>query len=357
MWGGDILEALIRRAPMRYDIHEGVINTKSKIQKLIIGAAALAFAAALVISTAGVRADSLAIDFEDPLYTTGTIHNQDGWSSAGAAGSGCAVYDHKVAEQLLYPSFGDQSLRMSNAVTSGCFGDQTFSKSLTEAAGESSAMGDGNSSSPIWRHFEAQWDFASVTQTYQPDLSVVASPDRGDGARMSWIQMADATDGLQVNFYDYAVGNTVDTGPCGCAPFRYTTVVTGLDRSIPHTIKVTMDFYDGPQNDVVKVYVDGVLKHTGTSWEDYFRDEENNPTRTVDSILFRTGGASAPDTGGNGFLIDNLTLTSLTFVGPPTTKDQCKKNGWMTFNNPTFKNQGDCVSYVATGGRNSASGN
>lgn len=33
-------------------------------------------------------------------------------------------------------------------------------------------------------------------------------------------------------------------------------------------------------------------------------------------------------------------------VGPPTNKDLCKNDGWKTFNNPTFKNQGDCVSYV-----------
>jgi len=33
-------------------------------------------------------------------------------------------------------------------------------------------------------------------------------------------------------------------------------------------------------------------------------------------------------------------------VGPPTDKNECKKEGWMTFNNPFFKNQGDCVSYV-----------
>ena len=36
-------------------------------------------------------------------------------------------------------------------------------------------------------------------------------------------------------------------------------------------------------------------------------------------------------------------------VGPPTGKDQCKKDGWKTFNNPTFKNQGDCVSYTNNG--------
>jgi hypothetical protein len=30
----------------------------------------------------------------------------------------------------------------------------------------------------------------------------------------------------------------------------------------------------------------------------------------------------------------------------PTNIDQCKKGGWGTFTNPTFKNQGDCVSFV-----------
>jgi hypothetical protein len=43
-------------------------------------------------------------------------------------------------------------------------------------------------------------------------------------------------------------------------------------------------------------------------------------------------------------------------TAPPTSKDQCKKDGWRSFNNPTFKNQGDCVSYVATGGKNGANG-
>jgi len=33
----------------------------------------------------------------------------------------------------------------------------------------------------------------------------------------------------------------------------------------------------------------------------------------------------------------------------------CKKRGWVTFE-PAFKNQGDCVSFVATGGRNEPAG-
>ncbi len=44
-------------------------------------------------------------------------------------------------------------------------------------------------------------------------------------------------------------------------------------------------------------------------------------------------------------------ITSL-IVQPtaPTSKSQCKKRGWRNY--PQFKNQGDCVSFVATHGKN-----
>jgi len=270
--------------------------------------ALLTLAVGALVFTGSALADTVGIDFESPAYTPGTINGQDGWSSLGAAGSGCALYDHAVAAQSEYAGFGGQSLRMSNAVVSGCFGDQTFSKSLVDEAGETSAENGGMSGGTRQPYFDASWSFGSATGTYQPGLSVVASPDRGDGARMSWIQMADAADGLQVNFYDYAAGD-----------FRYTTVASGLDRAVPHTIRVTMHFVDGPANDVVDVFVDGALVHTGTSWEDYFREQESNPPRTVDSILFRTGGTpgtdDAPGTAGAGFLIDDLSLTSAASLG------------------------------------------
>ena len=45
---------------------------------------------------------------------------------------------------------------------------------------------------------------------------------------------------------------------------------------------------------------------------------------------------------------------------PGYTKDQCKDDGWMNFKNPDgspmFKNQGDCVSFFATGGQNQGAG-
>lgn len=51
-----------------------------------------------------------------------------------------------------------------------------------------------------------------------------------------------------------------------------------------------------------------------------------------------------------GPALDAVVVTQLL----PETKDDCKKGGWEDFG--VFKNQGDCVSYVATGGSNAPAG-
>jgi hypothetical protein len=311
--------------------------TSKKVLSSLFG---LALLVALIVPLAVVTADSSAITFEPTAYAPGSIHNQDGWSSSGSAGAGGPGYDHAVVSNSGAPaSFGTQSLRMSNAVTSGAFGDQTFSKPLVNAAGETTAENGGISGGVRQNFFEAAWQFAStVPGAEQPGLSVVASPDRGDGARMSWVQMTDTPGGLEVNFFDYQSG-AVEEGCVNGDNFIFTNLVTGLNRAVPHTIKITMNFVEGAGNDVVKVYVDGVLEHTGTSWEDYYRECEENPTRTVDSILFRTGGAAAPATAGQGFLIDNMLLNSANDADVDGDADSMpvlvmpsSLNGWFFFN-------------------------
>ena len=74
---------------------------------------------------------------------------------------------------------------------------------------------------------------------------------------------------------------------------------------------------------------------------------------------------SAVATGGDGeqtILVDNVKINSTTYtfdaaVVNPSTKEDCKKGGWQDFTSSPgpFKNQGDCVSYFATGGKNKAS--
>jgi hypothetical protein len=79
----------------------------------------------------------------------------------------------------------------------------------------------------------------------------------------------------------------------------------------------------------------------------------------VGNIQFKAGG---PWTGGFTGYVDALLVgvggetTTFDFeaVDPlvlPTSKDDCKNGGWADFNNPTFKNQGECVSLVASQGR------
>ena len=61
----------------------------------------------------------------------------------------------------------------------------------------------------------------------------------------------------------------------------------------------------------------------------------------------------ASDLGLDGYLdkvVVNLDSDVATYdfepALTPVSKDQCKKDGWKTFNSPTFKNQGECVSYT-----------
>ena len=70
----------------------------------------------------------------------------------------------------------------------------------------------------------------------------------------------------------------------------------------------------------------------------------------VGVVVVVDGSWNAAATGGDGeqtTLVDNITVNNdVTTFGPPTNMGECKDGGWMGFVNPTFKNQGDCVSYV-----------
>lgn len=311
------------------------------MKKIILGFMSLVFAFAIFSVATPAQADIVGpINFES--YSLGTINTQDGWTSTGAAGSGCAIYDHEVDSALSTTGFGSQSLRVSNAVTSGCFGDQTFSKSLINAVGETGAGAGVYSIGALQSHFETEFDIGSaVPSAQQPGLFMSVSPDRGDGSRMSYLGFEDVVDGIKVIFYDVqGTGN----------PANFVSSDLGtFSRSVPHHIKLTFDAIDGPSNDVVKVWIDGILIHTGTSWENYYRyDSEASAeqnVRAVRNVLFRTGGGAVPANLNNGYLIDNLSISSSTSVDIGAL---CKNNGWKTlFSAQNFKNQGACVSFFA----------
>jgi hypothetical protein len=126
---------------------------------------------------------------------------------------------------------------------------------------------------------------------------------------------------------------------------------------------LSIDFVDGPGNDVVRVYVDGDLRHTSTTWETYYAIDPNgaanfggNPP-AVNRLMFRPGsdthrgvpGDPAPATLGKGFVFDKVKLAAYSV---PRAKDDCKDSGWRDLRDgdgEKFRNQGDCVSFAKGG--------
>ena len=280
-----------------------------KVKKILIGSSAGVFmlgAAAVSILDGPVN-----INFESPTYSVGNINGQDGWLKTGA-------YDVNVVNNTYgFKTFGSQSLRISDAVTSDSYIDQTFAKPLANAVGEADSTDGGFSRGTLLNHFEMQFDIASTKVSQQPGMHVSVSPDRGDGSPMSYLRFDDTPLGINVFFRD--VQGTVPNGVDGCATsvcgnFVETQIGGTLGRSVANNIKLTMDVVDGPENDAVKVWINGTLVHTGTSWEDYYRldpkaSAEPSP-RIVKTILFRESGVANLSNAGNGFLIDNLNLLS-----------------------------------------------
>lgn len=78
---------------------------------------------------------------------------------------------------------------------------------------------------------------------------------------------------------------------------------------------------------------------------------------TVDSATSMSGTGDQSNLPGP---MPNIDWTAVGHATPLTlSKDQCKNDGWknhVDLSGNTFKNQGDCVSYVVTGGKNPPAG-
>ena len=140
--------------------------------------------------------------------------------------------------------------------------------------------------------------------------------DRGDGARMSYVRVEDTPTGWTLFFDDYKDAAPFGTSmslPTGCGAeddFVETVIASSVSRGV-HNLRFSLDLIAGSRNDVVRVYLDGSLIHTGTSWEDYFRYcEASDTSRTVDSVLIQNRGSANPGNAGNGLFVDNVSVAT-----------------------------------------------
>ncbi|RKY21457.1 MAG: hypothetical protein DRQ55_04340 [Planctomycetota bacterium] len=264
-----------------------------------------------------------------------SVDGQGGWKATNPG------WDEEVVDD----GFGNMAWRVSNAVISGSFGDQPFAPASDLYAGESGSEHVFDNAGPVTNHFFASFDFWSVTGAPQPGLDVTISPDDGAGARQSFLSIEDNGTGIDIDFFDTSNNHAVTNANGG---FDLTVVSTGLSYATHHNVAFDITFVDGNVidggsnvfgNDIVKIFVDGVLVHTGTTWESYWWTTTEGQTppssRAIDTLLFRlsTSGASA-GVLGNGYFFDNVFISTdcpEDFQGFETDLD-----GWEVFSSPSF---------------------
>jgi hypothetical protein len=258
-------------------------------------------------------------------FTTGSVNGQGGWHVSGD-------FDQEIVPNTFgFATLGCKTLRVSDATTSPFIFNQTFSYTGDNEAGETDAVGGDTTIGTRQNHFEAQFDLAAVTHEEQPGMHLSVSADRGDGTRMTAVSFVDTGVGIDAFFDDV-------TGTSSPVTFNDTQIAWNLNRSVPHTVKLVMDFVDGDSNDVVKVYIDNTLVHTGTSWENFYRYDNdafpapNNKSRTVTSLSFNELGTAHPANKFNGYLIDNVTIGTSIIPDPAgdTTPPVITLNGSST---------------------------
>jgi hypothetical protein len=116
---------------------------------------------------------------------------------------------------------------------------------------------------------------------------------------------------------------------------------------------VTTDglFFLGCNNVTPTINADGTATYTFTAATIAAAGNQVSfPTGTIEAISILIdiqGSANVTDITVNGELQVPTTQAA---------KDQCKNGGWQDFTSPAFKNQGDCVSFFATGEKNAGNG-
>ncbi len=86
-----------------------------------------------------------------------------------------------------------------------------------------------------------------------------------------------------------------------------------------------------------------------------------NPDAVILSFGVNVGHGPSGTFNGNADaltlgLSGNTTVYDFEHAVTIAGKDECKDGGWMTSTSPTFKNQGDCVSYFASAGKTHPNG-
>lgn len=223
--------------------------------------------------------------------------------------------------------------------------------SITSAEGAFHAKVNGAGPFTRWGGYESEFPANGFVTQVDIYLDTAVNPAVGTIKQFDYSSAISGTDGLHRRDFIFAVGTdplvagqwimTVSNNSPGWPsnPARDPFVITQTGW---YTFRHT--FLDNGSG-VLEVVMD-VLDQGGNSLHSWTLSD---PTDVIGTTV-----------GGNRYgwfvtsafpflAIDNSEKYEIVPVlGPPVSKDECKDGGWQGFNNPEFKNQGDCVSFVTS---------
>ena len=234
--------------------------------------------------------------FLSDSFVAGRINGQNGWESAAGE-----PFDEEIVNVGASACRGQNVWRISNAYASGGFGNQPRSRMLMKSSGESTLRSPGGGDSMYY-------EFSFRTKSTSADGSAVdvsfasgPSTDRHDLLRIS--NASDAAKGLQMIVRDGAA----------LTPHE---VMINMTRGVWHHVKAVVTSPDGFSNDVTKIYVDGALAGSYTTWEDYKQGQvPPQPSLAVSRVMFRIPATILVPTA-QGFYIDDFQQVSFDSASP-----------------------------------------
>ncbi len=253
------------------------------------------------------RGESVGYYTNFQSFATGSIDGQQGWDNYGPA---------RDEEIVNLGGVHGKVWRISNEDPNGDFGGP-YSPGLAATAGELGfTTADSN-------RIVASFSFKPVQNAADGSRVEIDFGNEDSSDRNNYLVLEHTGEpgiGLRL-----AVNEPLANGDWGNNSFDWATgnrdLATNIDSSQWHTISLELNFVDGTDNDVINVYLDGVLVGQTTTFENY-RDfhlgndhTANAEANQVNRLLFRVGEPTGlagdfPEdgAGGNrqGFYIDDL---------------------------------------------------
>ena len=223
---------------------------------------------------------------------------------------------------------------------------------------------------PVWLAITPDGSRVYVPQPYSNIVSVIATGSNTVIATIpssvSPVGVAITPDGTRAYVTNQSSGtvSVIDTNPADTATYN-TVIATVAVGAAPYELAITPDgsrvyvANEGSNSVSVINTLGNAVTTIPIGNITYGVAIAPDGTRTYVTTYFATVSVidTNPLDASFNTVIAAIGVESLPYavavapgIGPPTNKDQCKGGGWETFTFPrTFKNQGDCVSFIDTG--------